>query len=461
MVKEIIIKEIRDYVLSTKFVVAFVLSALLLLVSIYLGLNSYLEDLHEYQAAQMLEKEHINSLTEPYALQGRGLNVYKAPEILSIFTDGIQDAVGRSAHMNSFNAPQLIESKQNSKPLQSVFGYFDLVLIIKYFLSLFVILFTYNAISGEKEAGTLKAIAANQIPRYKIVVGKIIGGFISLIIPLTIPLLFAFILLTFDPRISMSGEDWLRSALILVSVVLYISVFCSLGLFVSSLTRSSAMSLFILILVWVGTVYIIPQGAVIFAEKLYPMKTVFEINANKRDTIQSISNSTNETFEKWRKENQGVSNEEFRNHYAGILQESAYKTNTAVEAIDNQNVARQRKQMLITRLIARCSPASLFHFSAMSLAGTGIEEHENFLVYLAEYQRAYSKWHIDIGKTSLLYSPSDYISPDFSTMPEFRYERENLRRTLARTVPDMASMAFMSILLFFGSIFLINRYDVR
>jgi len=89
---------------------------------------------------------------------------------------------GRVATVNVAFDPNLVDSKYESNPVFSIFGALDLTFIVKIILSLFAILFTYDAIVGEKEKGTLKLTLSNNVPRDRLILGKVIGGFISLLI---------------------------------------------------------------------------------------------------------------------------------------------------------------------------------------------------------------------------------------------------------------------------------------
>ena len=91
-------------------------------------------------------------------------------------------AFGRVATVNVAFDPNLVDSKYESNPVFSIYGALDLTFIVKIILSLFAILFTYDAIVGEKEKGTLKLTLSNNVPRDLLILGKVIGGFISLLI---------------------------------------------------------------------------------------------------------------------------------------------------------------------------------------------------------------------------------------------------------------------------------------
>jgi len=461
MTREIIIKELREYFYSTKFVVTFLLSSLLLLVSMYVGIGKYLEEEMEYNSAQFLESEMIESQPDPSSLALYGFKVYKPPQILSIFVDGVKDAVGRYAEIKSNNDPRMLDSTFNSKPLRSIFGNFDLILVAKFLLSLTAILFTYNAISGEKERGTLKAIVSNHIPRYSIICGKILGGFLSLIIPLMIPLIIGLIVLSFNSNTILSGEEWVRSALIIVAILAYVTVFYLLGIFISSLTRSSIESLFILILIWIVFIFIIPQGSVIVAEKTVPTRSVFALNSLKQGIVQEKRALREELMRKWIDENKPVYMDDLNNYAREVGQKISNDINTRFIEIDRDHWMNKRKQQTVIRIISRFSPSSALQFSTMSFARTGIVEQERFQTHVSEYKKNFEAW----AKEKQQYVYSDPVrkkeKQDFSDMPKFDYTPESLGESVVRALPDIATMILMILFLTIGSVYAVNRYDVR
>ena len=52
----------------------------------------------------------------------------------------------------------------------------DWAFIIGYVLSLIALLFTFDAVSSERERGTLRLMLANSVPRHTILIGKFLGG---------------------------------------------------------------------------------------------------------------------------------------------------------------------------------------------------------------------------------------------------------------------------------------------
>jgi len=282
MLRHIIRKEILGNFTSPKFVFSFILCTILILVSVYTGLTNYRGESTEYHAALALNTEELESLASWQASAGAGITIIKPPQILSTIVTGIQDAVGRNARITTAFDPKLIDSKYDSNPVFAIFGPLDLTLIVKIVLSLFAILFTFDAIAGEKEMGTLKLTLSNQVPRDQLILGKTIGSLVSLLVPLVIPLLMGLILLNIFPDISLSAEDWTRLGLIFLCFLLYLSVFFNLGMFISSRTHRSSGSLFVLLFIWVLLIFIIPKTAVVISRGDGRLRSNFLIRTENR-----------------------------------------------------------------------------------------------------------------------------------------------------------------------------------
>ena len=304
MLSDIIRKEILDTINSSKFVFTFLLCTILILLSVYTGIANYRAEQREYTAAVSLNRKNLESQPSYSALAGLGTKVTRSPQVLGAVVTGIQEAVGRQASVNIAYDPSLVDSKYDSNPVLAIFGELDPTLIVKIVLSLLAILFTYDAIVGERERGTLKLSLSNRVPRDRLILGKAIGGFVSLMVPLVIPFLIGIIMLLLYPDLHFSVEDWLRMGIIFLLFILYLLVFFTLGLLVSSLTERSSSSLFILLFAWVTFVFVIPKTAVIVAGRINPIPSVHEITAKKDAFLQEIQGSTQKEVMSWMQKNQ-------------------------------------------------------------------------------------------------------------------------------------------------------------
>lgn len=471
MLRDIIKKEIQDTIMSPRFVFTFLLCTILILLSVYTGVNNYQAELKEHSAAVALNRKNLESQQSYGQLAGLGTKINKKPQVLSTIVSGIWEAVGRVANVNIAFDPSMVESKYSSNPIFAVFGSLDLSFIVKIVLSLFAILFTYDAIVGEKERGTLKLALSNKVPRDRLILGKAIGGFVSLLIPLVIPLVLGLLILMIYPNISLSGDDWLRIGMIFIMFLLYLSVFFTLGLFVSSRTSRSATSFLFLLFIWVTFVTVIPKAAVMIAGQIKPIPSVHEITAQKDAYLQEIQKEAGEEWREYIKKNPRPGNdkpeeqkkwdEEVRKwaeEFRGNLTTKIDEKNAAIER-DYQAKMIQQQRLAVN--ISRVSPASALMFAGMSLARTGVNEHDRFLNSVKTYKPIFTKWINKKIGSSQPPEGGQQTKLDLSDMPQHEFASEGFAESIKRMLPDLFLMLFLIILFFVGAYVSFLRYDVR
>ena len=469
MLRDVITKEIQDTIMSPRFVFTFLLCTILILLSVYTGINNYLADQKEYSAAIALNRKNLESHPNYFTLGNLGTKINKKPQVLSTVVTGIEEAVGRVATVNISYDPSLVDSKYSSNPVFAVFGALDLSFIVKIVLSLFAILFTYDAIVGEKERGTLKLALSNRIPRDTLILGKAIGGFISLLIPLVIPLVLGLLILMIYPNVSLSGGDWGRIGFICLMFFLYLSVFFTLGLFISARTSRSSTSFLILLFIWVTFVTIIPKAAVMTAARINPIPSVHEITAQKDAFLQEIQKGAMTEQMKYFKDNPRPKEKEaiaqWNEKIKQWLEEFQQRLTTKIDerngAIERDYQAKLRGQQRLAINLSRVSPASALMFSCMSLARTGISEHERFLNSIKTYKPIFTKWINAKMMRTLNLGGGEQPKPELDDMPQMDFIPERLGDSFKRVLPDLILMIFLIILFFVGAYVSFLRYDVR
>ena len=202
------------------------------------------------------------------------------PQPLAALVSGVSNDIGRTVNMKARGELKPEGSRFNEDPLFAVFRFLDLEFIFAIILSLFAILFGYDAINGEKERGTLALTFANPVPRDQYILGKIAGSFIALIVPLMIPTLIGCLMLPLL-GVPMDADSWLRLAMVILAGTLYFGVFLTLSVFMSTLLRSSSASLMALLVVWIFAVLIIPRTSVLMAGRSIVVPSVDQIYYDK------------------------------------------------------------------------------------------------------------------------------------------------------------------------------------
>ena len=473
MLRDIIRKEIVATITSPKFIFTFLLCTVLILLSVYTGITNYVSDQKEHAAAVALDKIDLESKTSYRELSYSGIKVERSPRVLSIISNGVDASVGRVASVAVATDIKLIESKDEGNPMFSIFGALDLTVIVKIVLSLFAVLFTYDAICGEKERGTLKLILSNKVPRDKVILGKIIGGYVSLLIPLIIPLVLSALMMTVFPGIHLASGDWIRFLLMFLMFFLYLSVFFTLGLFVSSRTARSSTSFLALLFIWVVFVMIIPKAAIMTAAQIRPIPSIHEITSKKEAFRRQIVEEMRLKMDEWYKNNEFKPGddekaydekayyEKYKKFYEEMEKDyiGRFDANNAV--LERDYEIRRRAQQNLAISLSRVSPASALTFSTMSLARTGLDEHQQFLDSLRSYQAIFAVWAYPKANEPDRSNTPQPPKLDLSDMPIHSYAGESLAKSLVRTIPDIILMIVMIIVFFAGAYVSFLKYDVR
>jgi ABC-type transport system involved in multi-copper enzyme maturation permease subunit len=468
MLGEIIKKEIREIITSAKFIVTFVLCAILVLLSVVMGISNYNADQREHDRAVALNKQGLESRHSIFEVAEFGTKVYKRPQVLGTIVNGVEADAGRGMKVGPGTDPEAVDFKYLGNLVLAVFGNLDLAFIVRVVLSLLAILFTYDALTGEKEKGTLRLIFSNAVPRDVLILGKATGGFLCLLVSLIVPFVLALLILIAYPTISLAGDDWVRLAMIFAVFLLYISVFFMLGLFVSARTHRSTTSFLVLLFIWVTFVMIFPKISVMAAAQLKPIPSANEMRVKKDQFLQALYRESQAKFQAYveshpnprGKEGLKAWQQQCMNVWEDLSKARDKKNEEFIASADRDYQLRKQNQDRLALDLSCISPAGAMMFASMSIARTGLREQQRYLESVRSYWLVWGKWSIvkeREGPTTL--PPGTKV--DLSEVPQFEYQPEQTASSIKPALPDFAILIFMIVLFFAGAYWSFVRYDVR
>jgi len=413
MLKPIIRKEIFHNLLSYKFSIITILTTILILVSIFIMYRDYCLARENYEILQQEPEDTIAVIR---------------PTPLGIFAKGLDENLCRSYERGFGGGVSVSSNRQSVNNLFKLFTTPDLLYVIKVILSLCAMLFAFDIISGEKETGTLRQSLSSSLKRPILIIGKWIGGFTSFILPFFIAVLLGTIFVTLSPMVDMNAQDWAKLGLFLLSSIIYLSVFFSLGLLISCLTHQSSSSLVISLFVWTILVFLIPNLGNILARQLVRIPTVQQLEL-KREQIQI------------RRELE-VNRRQTTMHER---MEAHKRFNSENEMLGEDYRNRFNRLATVSQNITRISPAAAFTFQATDLMGTGMLEERKLKRAVLQYMRIAGNW--------------DYEKGD---RPAFSYQRSSFREVLDQGVlSNCLILILFNVLFFTGAYVAFLRYDAR
>jgi ABC-type transport system involved in multi-copper enzyme maturation permease subunit len=277
MVRTIIKRELLDNILSFKFMACVLVAIALVVISTLYLTNDYLDRLKDYHKGVTNAREYLSKIPVYSYLE---VGIYKPPSPLSIFVSGIERNTGNTVTLTHREIPTELEGGLIKNEFSRIFSFFDPSSVIVVVFTILAILLSYDSISGEKENGMLSLALSNAVPRYKFLLGKYLGGLLSLLFPLSfcfvIGILMVLLLKGVSPPRNFFGAVFLSYLL----SILYLSAVLLIGIFISSRTKTSFHSLIFLLAFYLITVFLIPLSINSYARNMELKKARnFEMNA--------------------------------------------------------------------------------------------------------------------------------------------------------------------------------------
>ena len=290
MLRTLIKKEILHHILSVRFVALLLMCLLLVPLTLFINYRNYRQNLVDYQEAVKLANIEEKTVNPKMPLEPE-IEVSKLllkPSPLSVFANGLGDALPSHLGMTRNGITQ---GPPASVSLSYLLGHLDFLFIVSTVFSLLALLFTFDAVAGEKEAGTLRITLANALPRALFLWSKLIGGYLVFVVPFLVSLLFGLLLLVWQ-GFPLGEPDIFPRVLSLIGVsLLYIAVFFAIGTFVSTYLDNAKTALILSFTVWVFAVLITPRIGFLAAKIIAPARTSQSVYMEKtamRDDFKAV-----------------------------------------------------------------------------------------------------------------------------------------------------------------------------
>lgn len=435
MVLHIAKRELYDHFNSLRFAFTVLLFLALMIANAIGHFGEYNTRLTEYRQKVITSldtmKGHTDSL---FSLMQNGPGqLYKKPSALTFCADGGERFLPEYVEASNPNKYGMIASWQapGEKPVtirnnwhlrypQSNPNLWDITpdytniswaAIISLVLPFIALLFTFDAIAGEREQGTLRLTLSNSVPRDLVLVGKFLGAFLSIGIPFMIAVLINLSLLYTAGGVPLGANEWGRLGLILLVALIYLSIFIALGLLVSSRANRSSVSLTILLLIWVVWVILTPSTLGSIVSGLQPTKTIEELNNYRSQQRKNL----NAQYPLWNAEGptRAIPATEMTLLWAEYVKKEAQLN----EQLHQEHLTDQIAQINRARTITRISPASIVQYTIESLAGTGFSHHLSFLEAVHRYAPEFRQFLLDTDGADPKSPHAPYVPEGASELP--------------------------------------------
>ena len=476
MLKAIIAREFLNNLLNLRFMIGLVLCVIITVACIVILTNDYKHELAEYNLRVNRRENILDNYASRRILWGM-LMPYKPPARFRPLIIGAQSENSESFDYNS---------------LSVLFPTLDFLFIVTIVLSLLAVLFSYDAVTEERQSGTLRLVVANSVSRVKILLGKLIGGAASLLIPFVLSLLVGAFYISISSQIEWDGSAWLEFLLLTAASMTFIVLFYLLGLMVSTLSRNSSTSILTCLFIWILFILVIPNMCPYISAQICRIPSIKETErlrgAYEREGIKLIGQYRNEIRKKYRTrygksfldyesmepeavKQRVASDFTFRSMVEAFRKEleetnipSVDDLRSMITKLRDDFKTRTKVQTKLARNLTCISPYSNYLYLAMDLTGTGLHSSQHFTDLVNQHKKDQLIQYMyqveeDAKKNDPTYTEDTILNVD--DRPHFVFKEEPLKGKLYAALPYWGVLGLFNVLFFVAAFAGFMRYDVR
>lgn len=465
--KHVFKRELLDQLTSFKFFAG------LLIVLVLFGLNGlvfslrYRNEVVEYRQFLQAWEEGLSARKTLDNLPNQAFDSLKTPLKTAFLASGGQYRLpndyrftiniwgDRPTPQRAFSQNALVES----------FQALDWAFLVGTAFSLLALVFAYDSISGEKTRGTLKLLQTYSLPRSSILLGKLLANVAALVVALLAGALLSLLVLLLVGQIELSAQDWARIGMFLLLSGFYITLFLSLGLWLSTLTHRPTASMVLAVMVWVVSIVVIPGVGTLLIQRIRKIPTENEVGRKASAVWDQIEKEFNNKQSVWRGREMAKGDNYDMEKVSTVAQN---KRKHLQEEIWEDYLRQKFAQARTVRRISSVSPSGLFNYGAESVNGTGVLCDEALVQQAHQYRTTVVDWirardAADSESPHLCFQPGYLSLKPFtaSSFPRFEYHPPTVAEGLRDALWRISLLAAETLVMLFAAVMAFQRYDVR
>jgi ABC-type transport system involved in multi-copper enzyme maturation permease subunit len=464
MLKTIIIRELQDYVYSLRFIFSLMLTLFLFGTSSVSFIIEFKEQKSTYEQGMSKIRENMKNVANNASNFAQNMNAIPFIPRNSAFIASCQEeSIPNTIIFSAFNVYDYNISKGNSNPFILPSKNVNWEFIIVLLFSFLAIIFTFDAVSGEKEMRTLALSISNPVSRGVLLTGKFLGTVIILTLFVVLGIVVSILILLLSGQTMITYTTVAEILGFLLLSVLLIACASAIGLLTSVLSHRANTSLLIGLMVWLILLFIIPHTTLLLSNKLFPVESSEVIAQNSNNSRKTIEASF--PAGKWHSE----SNNPF-------TPDHQIRANMQMEFMLGEKKIRdnwynsQFSQYINTSKMTLISPMFIFEMGNEHMLNGGFQRFKNNWDELHAFQEQFLSWFKAFDakdpKSPHWYNPYEDYSTSKSKIntdeaPVYSERIVPFTQRLSRSAIYLSLLLVYTAILFYTSFVLFLRYDVR
>jgi ABC-type transport system involved in multi-copper enzyme maturation permease subunit len=351
----------------------------------------------------------------------------------------------------------------SANPFLRTFDELSWTYITALIVSFIALLFTFDAVSGEKETKTLALSLANAVSRGTLLAAKLASAVLSVVAMVLAGVLTSLIV------VAALGPEGLSAALAgevlgyLAVAGLMAATFAAFGLLASVISRSSNVSLLLALSFWLVFAVVIPNSSTYIAKNVFPIDNAETVEKNVAAAFNDLNKNAPPGSWMMNSGNPFLPQHELRAN----LQ---MKRMLAEKAIRDAYIRSMFRQFERTRIVASLSPVALFEDLAEAVAGGGYLRFRKAWADMGVYQAQFLSFFkaVDAADTASPHwvNPREDVSTTrkpvaFENVPQFEERPMSFADRAGPALKYLLINIFVLSAVYALSFFLFVRYDAR
>ncbi|MDR1223515.1 MAG: ABC transporter permease [Tannerella sp.] len=463
--KNIILHELQQFLYGLRLPIALGVVLLMFAVSSVTYIGEYGESVKKYRELTANQEQLLRDRAGNATNVATGSREYRLPPRNSGFiSDCGESNIPNTFVYTAFHYFRFGTNLSRENPMLMPSERINWGFIMTVLFSFLAIIFSFDAVSGEKERRTLALCLSNPVKRSHILLAKFIAVNVLLTVCALVGILLALLLIRMlAPSVIFTAKTFSEIGLFLLFVVFFTGSMSAIGLFSSVMSRNSSISLLLSVSLWLVFMIAVPNFAQTLGMMAWPVEKVNVMQTKINEKYNEIEAGFPDG--KWR----SSGNEPFLpQHEIRANMRMAFEKNNA--DFWGEHYAAQFRQLENTRRWTWISPLAVFEYGTEALLDGGYLRLHRNCNDLQNFKIQYLQWFKDVdakdAESPHWYNPwEDYSTTkkavSYEEIPQFAERRATIAERLAETLKYLGVMlAYMGIMLML-TVIRFERYDVR
>ncbi|WNV06600.1 DUF3526 domain-containing protein [Candidatus Methylospira mobilis] len=396
--------------------------------------------------ATVREQWDHQGVKNPHTAAHFGIYVFKPDLPLAAVDPGLRAFTGQALWLEPHKRNLARFSPSADQNLAGRFGQTTVAFVLYALLPLMMIALAFNAISQEREHGTLRMLHCLGISGRQLLFGKF-AGLLSAFVLVLLPAVVISLLMLYA-HFQSSRDGLLRMLILTLALFIYYAIFAAVSMAVSAGLRNSRTVLFALLAFWLASVLVAPRLGAAAAELRLPTPDAADFwNGIKHDMQNGIGNDGEATrreaaFRTQVLKQYGVDKpEDLPVGYTALLRHYNDEYSSRVHELHFAQLrATFLQQQAWSHMVSWLGPSVAMRSLSMTLAGMDLPHQYHFEDAAERYRQYFigltDDW--DRQRSHGTLRTAEGGNEDWSSVDDFDYRVPDWRFALGAAWPDVA-----------------------